>query len=167
MSAPRFTQASIIIDNMTQTWNAIGTTFSAIKMNVTDTASAAGSLVMNLQVSGSTVFSVSKNGAVVATSNYQVAANSGIIWGGRSIIASPSNGIVTLTNQAQNGFTSLRLGAGTAAGFLSVPAATTAIPHMNLAAGVAPTSPGDGDIWFDGTAIKIRIAGVTRTFTVI
>jgi hypothetical protein len=28
-----------------------------------------------------------------------------------------------------------------------------------------PTSPNDGDIWFDGTNLKMRIGGVTRKFT--
>jgi hypothetical protein len=48
--------------NLTDTWNAGGTTFNAIKMNVTDSASAAGSLLLNLQVGSTTLFSVSKAG---------------------------------------------------------------------------------------------------------
>lgn len=52
------------IYNLADTWNAAGTTFTAIKMNVTDTASAAGSLLMDLQVGGSSKFSVGKGGIV-------------------------------------------------------------------------------------------------------
>ncbi|HRK30889.1 MAG TPA: hypothetical protein PLD59_07395 [Tepidisphaeraceae bacterium] len=37
---------------LTQTWNSSGTTFTARKLNVTDTASASGSLLMDLQVGG-------------------------------------------------------------------------------------------------------------------
>ena len=37
---------------MTDTWNDGATTFNAIKMNVTDTASASGSLLFDLQVGG-------------------------------------------------------------------------------------------------------------------
>jgi hypothetical protein len=48
---------------LTDTWNAGGTTFTAIKMNVTDTASAAGSLLMDLQVASVSKFSVSKSAA--------------------------------------------------------------------------------------------------------
>jgi len=48
------------IYDMADTWNAGGTTFTAIKMNVTDTASAAGSLLLDLQVGGTSRFSVSK-----------------------------------------------------------------------------------------------------------
>lgn len=46
-------------------------------------------------------------------------------------------------------------------------AGTTAKSQLNLAAGVAPSSPVDGDIWFDGTNIKMRIGGATKTFTLI
>lgn len=62
---------------------------------------------------------------------------------------------------------------GTFAGGATAPAArvhvaagTTAIPQMRLVSGVAPSSPTDGDLWFDGTGIKIRISGVTRTINV-
>lgn len=49
---------------------------------------------------------------------------------------------------------------------VNVSASTTTRAGMNVASGVAPTTPSDGDIWFDGTNLKIRIAGVTKTFTV-
>lgn len=46
-------------------------------------------------------------------------------------------------------------------------AGTTAKAPLNLAPGVAPTSPIDGDIWYDGTNIKIRVGATTKTFTII
>lgn len=52
---------------LTDTWNAGATTFTAIGMNVTDTASAAGSSLLDLQVGGVSQFKVSKAGA--ATTN--------------------------------------------------------------------------------------------------
>jgi hypothetical protein len=52
------------LDNLTYTWNSSGTTFTGIKYNVTDTASAAGSLLMDLQVGGSSRFRVNKNGNI-------------------------------------------------------------------------------------------------------
>jgi hypothetical protein len=57
------------IFDLSDTWNAGATTFAAIKMNVTDTASAAGSLLLDLQVGGSSKFSVSKSGAVTLPSS--------------------------------------------------------------------------------------------------
>jgi hypothetical protein len=54
------------LSDLTATWNAGGTTFTAIKMNATDTASAAGSLLIDLQVGGVSQFKVSKNGRITA-----------------------------------------------------------------------------------------------------
>lgn len=52
--------------NATQTWNSGGVTFTALKLNVTDTASAAASLLVDLQVAAASKFSVNKVGNVVA-----------------------------------------------------------------------------------------------------
>jgi len=52
------------IFNMLDTWNAGATVFTGIKLNVTDTASAAGSLLMDLQVGGVSQFSVAKAGRI-------------------------------------------------------------------------------------------------------
>jgi len=49
--------------DVTQTWNDAAVTFTALKANVTDTASNASSLLMDLQVGGSSRFSVRKDGA--------------------------------------------------------------------------------------------------------
>lgn len=48
-------------------------------------------------------------------------------------------------------------------GKLSLAAGTTAAAQINLASSTAPTSPNNGDIWFDGSALMIRVAGVTRS----
>jgi hypothetical protein len=52
--------------SVTPTWNAGGTTFTGIGLNVTDTASAAASLLLDLQVGGTSQFKVSKGGKVTA-----------------------------------------------------------------------------------------------------
>ena len=54
--------ANALISAFTQIWNNVATTFTAIKCNVTDTASASGSLLMDLQVGGVSKFSVRKDG---------------------------------------------------------------------------------------------------------
>lgn len=51
------------IYEMTDTWNDAGTVFTAIEMDVTNTASAAGSWLLNLKVGGVNKFSVSPDGA--------------------------------------------------------------------------------------------------------
>ena len=56
--------ATVNISAMAKTWNDAGTTFTAIKMDVTDTASNAASLLLDLKVGGSSKFNVSKTGDI-------------------------------------------------------------------------------------------------------
>lgn len=56
-SSPAFT--------LDQTWNAAGVAFTALRVNATDTASASGSLLMDLQAGGTSRFSVDKGGAII------------------------------------------------------------------------------------------------------
>ena len=55
------------IFDATQTWNAGGVTFTGIKLNVTDTASASASMLLDLQTGGVSQFSVTKSGALTTT----------------------------------------------------------------------------------------------------
>ena len=54
--------------DIAETWNNVSTTFTAIRANVTDTSSAAGSLLLDLQVGGASKFRVGKDGQVSAGS---------------------------------------------------------------------------------------------------
>jgi hypothetical protein len=58
---------TVPLHNLTDTWNDGGTTFNAIKMNVTNTASASASLLMDLQVGSTSRFKIDRNGAFTAT----------------------------------------------------------------------------------------------------
>lgn len=60
--------ATQTINDMSVTWNSGATTFDAIKMNVTDTSSAAASSLMCLQVGGADKLDVGKDGALTVTS---------------------------------------------------------------------------------------------------
>jgi len=53
------------------------------------------------------------------------------------------------------------------AGITILGAATTAKASLRIPSGTAPTSPVDGDIWYDGTNLKMRVGAVTKTFTLI
>jgi hypothetical protein len=44
---------------------------------------------------------------------------------------------------------------------------TTASATLRIPSGTAPTSPVNGDIWFDGTDLKIRVGGITRTIVLL
>ena len=65
--------------NATQTWNAGGVTFTGLKFNVTDTASAAASLLLDLQVGGASKFKVQKDGTITAAAG--VVASTGTFTG--------------------------------------------------------------------------------------
>lgn len=55
--------------NLSQTWNAGAVTFTGLKFNATDTASAAASLLLDLQVGGTSVFNITKGGTLVLPNN--------------------------------------------------------------------------------------------------
>lgn len=63
------------IYSMVDTWNNAGTTFTGIGLSVTDTASAAGSLLLDLQVGGASRVNINKNGAIRITDPSQNALN--------------------------------------------------------------------------------------------
>lgn len=264
------------IYDMADAWNNAANIFTAIKMNVTDTASQAGSLLMDLQVGGVSKFSVRKDGFVTGSTGafssfvdvsgqLTVVGNivrwgsggaNGIITGDASNTLAQRNGTNAQAFRVYNTYTdgsnyergtvqwnsnvfevgseaagtgtarAIRLkaagvnslllntnaldrwsvtGAGhfiaqldntydigasganrprniyaaggvicnvaalgttaTANALVNIGAATTANAHILFAAGVAPTSPVDGQFWFDGTAFKARVGGVTKTFT--
>lgn len=44
---------------------------------------------------------------------------------------------------------------------------STAAASLRIESGTAPTTPNNGDIWFDGTDLKMRVGGVTKTFTLV
>ena len=73
------------IYDIADTWNASGTTFTGIGLNVTDSASSAGSLLMDLQVGGVSKFSVTKGGTLAAQAGSAAAPGYGFGTGGVGI----------------------------------------------------------------------------------
>jgi hypothetical protein len=49
--------------------------------------------------------------------------------------------------------------------FADIKASAAAAASLRIRSSVAPTSPNDSDIWFDGTNLKMRIGRVTKMFT--
>ena len=71
-------------------WNNVATTFNGIKLDVTDTASAAGSFLINLLIGGAARFQVTKAGAVTAASSIlSTSASAGVGY------ATGAGGVVT------------------------------------------------------------------------
>lgn len=84
--------ANIPILTLTQTWNNAAVTFAAIQANITDTASAAGSLLLDLQSSGVSQFYVKRLGKVrflagYSPSNVNIgpADSTGLTWSGGAL----------------------------------------------------------------------------------
>jgi hypothetical protein len=64
------------IYDLTDTWNAGGTTFNGIKLNVTDSASAVSSKLVTLQTNGTEHFSVTKAGVGYVSGSLGVGTSS-------------------------------------------------------------------------------------------
>lgn len=79
------------IFDMADTWNDGGTTFDAIKMDVTDTASDAASRLINLLVGGASKFAVTKDGQVQAMAGSAAAP-------AISFLATPTHGLFVGNN---------------------------------------------------------------------
>jgi hypothetical protein len=56
-----------------------------------------------------------------------------------------------------------------ASALLHIGAGATGYAQINLktSAGTAPSAPADGDIWYDGTNLKMRVGATTKTFTLV
>jgi hypothetical protein len=71
-------------------------------------------------------------------------------------------GLLIRPVDAKNGF-----GVSTPTASVDIVGSTTSMSSFRIRTGVAPSTPNDGDIWQDGTDIKIRIGGVTKTFVLV
>ena len=118
--------------NITQTWNTTGNP-TAWFMNITNTASGASALLADWQVDGVSQFNITKGGTLTSRASivssaggFQGASGSSFQWVSSSRITSPSNGVITLLNQAQNDFTRLQFGGATSA-FPSIKRSATAL----------------------------------------
>jgi hypothetical protein len=102
--------------DLAQTWNNAAVTFTGAKFNVTDTASNAASLLMDLQVGGTSRFSVAKDGnvrlvtsagvashGISGTNGFSITANAGTSG---SALWSLNNGATTQRSDAQFGWSS-------------------------------------------------------------
>jgi hypothetical protein len=92
--------AGAAVGDLVNVWNNVATTFSAIKLDVTDTASAAGSMLLNLLVGGAARFQVTKAGAVTAASSVKSTSASGGVG-----YATGAGGVVTQATSKSTGVT--------------------------------------------------------------
>jgi hypothetical protein len=86
------------IYNLTDTWNAAGTTFAGIKMAVTNTASGASSKLLDLTISGATTgaFSIDKSGNASVSGALTLGTALTVGNGGTGVTTSTGTGSVVL-----------------------------------------------------------------------
>lgn len=254
---------------MADTWNSAGTTFTAIKMDVTNTASAVGSKYLDLLVSGVSKFSVGKDAVGYSGTLTFIEMTNSLGVSGFQLLSGPNgSGVLPVptfrpstnnttlamdicprgtptdlgyglswfdicaTDQILSGNAAtqtLHMEIGNARGSMAAfigaafytaaakiplyfgffdgdtpakidsfkinndatatlqiisvasvgnvtPSTTTQLLYAagttgkspaRFTSGVAPTSPVNGDFWFDGTNFKAQVGGATKTFTII
>lgn len=115
---------------------------------------------------GASLFIVNSAGSIVSAGNITAGASNSFVWNGRSKISSPSDGTITLQNNAATGFTKLALGSDVAA-----PTATT-IQTNSVVAGTSNTagtnltiagSQGTGTGAGGSILLQVAPAGTTGT----
>src|SRR5512139_2061178 len=75
-SGATVTTSTPILD-LSQTWNAGAVTFTALKLNVTNTTSVATSLLLDLQVGAGSKFKVDKSGVITAIGPIELSTGTG------------------------------------------------------------------------------------------
>lgn len=150
--------ASAPLLNLSQTWNNAGVTFTGIKLNVTNTASAVASLLLDLQTGGASQFSVSQAGTVAAAGPVNITS------------ASASALAVGLTGATNPAF-SVDASTGSQAAGLNVLGGTTsgAVAVRILSSGtnnnLTIDAKGSGTLTLNGTATGGITLGRATTIT--
>ena len=83
--------------SVTQTWNNSSVAFTGIRENITNTASAAGSLLLDLQVGGTSQFTVAPNGSIVVGQSGNGSITANVLTTGANTTAGTVTGNWTLT----------------------------------------------------------------------
>jgi hypothetical protein len=156
LSGATVTTDAPVLD-LSQTWNDAAVTFTGLKLNVTDTASAGASNLLDLRVGGTSRVIVSKSGSLFLNNSTMgiSAATDRIIFGGNSQFAVRANSFgATLRENAFFGWTnSFDASAGTVdLGLTRRAAANLRLGFSDAAAPVAQT-----------LSVQSVVAGTTDT----
>lgn len=100
--------------SLSQTWNNAGVTFTGLKLDITSTASAAASMLLDLQVGGSSALKVLRSGTVIAgdgsvsAPSYALASgtNTGIYYNGGNLAFTRQGNLVGQVGAANLQFAS-------------------------------------------------------------
>ncbi len=132
--------SSFPVLNATQTWNAGAVAFTGIKLNITNTASATTSLLLDLQVGGTSSFNVSRSGNITSPNN--------ITWanvGGSTTIQMHTSGfLVNVLGDYSVGDTFITLRGKSTAGCVLLGKDAAGVQNQFLTAASRITSDGVG-----------------------
>jgi hypothetical protein len=165
--------------DVTATWNSGGTTFTAVKVNITNTASAAASKLIDLQVGSISQFAVTRAGVMTTLGGYtssgvvtaqNCVANTAIQANGASRAVLSHNGVAGFlytfgSDASTNGtltFTSRRSDGSNGVNMLDL--STTAATFIGTVTTAAPT--GGAGAWLLGIANAVSPTSPNRTITV-
>lgn len=134
------------------------TAFSGLSIDPSASSTITSGIHTTMEITGNSIFAPTSgtgvfNAFLISSEINQSGGANGI---SRGIYINP-----TLTAAAD--FRALEI----ARGKTILAAATTAGTSLNIPSGTAPTSPNNGDIWFDGTDFKVRVGGVTKAIVLL
>lgn len=86
--------------DITQTWNNAAVTFTGLRFNITDNGSNGSSLLVDLQLGGSSLFSVRKDGYVAAARYLDLTRNYGLLPNVGGLTYLDVNGALIVRNAA-------------------------------------------------------------------
>jgi hypothetical protein len=157
----KVTGASSFGGNMTLSLNQN----AATQLQISNTTSGTNSVAFLNMTSNSGNLQLGKRSAATTSFKF-INALDGFIYTDTGHLVFLSDGASGEIKMAAGGSSTAHLTIAST-GKVLYAAATTSKAQINLESGTAPTSPVNGDIWFDGTDIKMRIGGVTKTFTLV
>lgn len=116
---------------------------------------------LHVAASGSTVGmridAPQNNGYITAYTNSTLRFGINYLAAGPIEIQTYNNQILALNDQGNN----VAIGQTTANSLLDLSGSTTGRASLGIRSGTAPSSPNDGDTWYDGSHLKFRIGGTT------
>jgi hypothetical protein len=154
------------VKNLTDVWNNVATVFTAFKLAITNTASAAGSKVLDFQVGGQSVVehTLAQNGTFTVRAQPPH---------GQAFSVTPrndTNGACCIVSNGFNIDNTISIGAGSPTANLvalsSVASGTTRALKVtpgviNLPPIAAPSAPQNGDMWMQSDGLYVRVNGAT------
>lgn len=113
---------AITVADLSATWNAGGVTFTGIKANITNTASASASLLMDLQVGGTSMVKFDKGGEAIFAASLSGSSQALRIYGDTNNVRVGATGTSASLNLHATTYVNVAVGSSNFVGFGSTSA---------------------------------------------